>query len=921
MTTKIELETSATSASDQKNFSAKETEKHKSPLSSPRSHMSEAQPNTSKESASTESDDIASNPDTSTEFSNVGDPTNASGGFFKSAFHWLQQAALNDTLFSVEKKADDSESDVEWELSIPEISEVSDSDEEASTSSHYSDDQTKSSSPTEETSPQTSEQQTAVKTPEQHMPTETSEQHHTSRDANTAETTTAIPQLVIPLPPPPPPIALSETIPPLPLPTSPPPPLPPLTPLPLSSATSSSLSSARSPRDKEQKTNTTNTHKAASVSTSKTKGTSGATLAPPHTRAKPSQSVASHLESKNAGTLSGETFKSPRHESKTPRASTKSFSVSAHEMNATKSQPELSSSQPQNWKPTLCNDTSGSLLYPPSSTSSTPAAVSSSSAIPSKAQRRLSIRLKAPRPEDLFIENISEDDITSVEEDGLKLQIDKNTNKTIIIGGTPEALIRALTSKQRDVKFMQEFLLTLHYFTTPKKVMELLIERFEYKEPENLNQQQKKEFEQQKTTVQLRVIEIIQQWLEINFYDFREGNGEVLRQLLNFCDSGLKNGIHDRRFGVGDSFKRVVRYKTAGVEHETLDEIAYYMKNPKTGVKTGKKGTFLGAEAVKWLKNTLGLEEVDSIETCNHMLKQKLIRLKAEKEAQSPSPFRKHEKYVINLSKEQEQLIVLRQIVPKNSDKPSSKSMKDFNPLHFAKQLTYFEFSLFKKIPFREMNYWILGKKENREQEAPHLFTVVSFVNTVSLWVATEIINCSTLKQRVAVIKRFLLTAQHCLQYKNYNGLLEIILGLKNPSINRLQQTWKAISKKYNELFEKLGIIVSPEHNWKNYRSVIQSETPPFVPYIGLYLSDLTFINDGNPTFLRDGKVNWKKMKKLAAILLQIQTAQKCSYQPSIQPDVEVQNFLCTELYILDGNELYKRSRLLEPPETQGSKK
>jgi hypothetical protein len=83
------------------------------------------------------------------------------------------------------------------------------------------------------------------------------------------------------------------------------------------------------------------------------------------------------------------------------------------------------------------------------------------------------------------------------------------------------------------------------------------------------------------------------------------------------------------------------------------------------------------------------------------------------------------------LTREQEQLIVLRQMVPKNSDKPSSRSMKDFNPLHFAKQLTYFEFKLFKKISFREVNYWILGKKENREQEAPNLNTVVSFVNKV----------------------------------------------------------------------------------------------------------------------------------------------------------------------------------------------
>jgi hypothetical protein len=32
--------------------------------------------------------------------------------------------------------------------------------------------------------------------------------------------------------------------------------------------------------------------------------------------------------------------------------------------------------------------------------------------MPNRAQRRLSIRLKAPRPEDLFIENILEDDST-----------------------------------------------------------------------------------------------------------------------------------------------------------------------------------------------------------------------------------------------------------------------------------------------------------------------------------------------------------------------------------------------------------------------------------------------------------------------------------------------------------------------------
>jgi son of sevenless-like protein len=157
------------------------------------------------------------------------------------------------------------------------------------------------------------------------------------------------------------------------------------------------------------------------------------------------------------------------------------------------------------------------------------------------------------------------------------------------------------------------------------------------------------------------------------------------------------------------------------------------------------------------------------------------------------------------------------------------------------------------------------------------------------------------------------------LKYKNYNGLLELVGGLNNPSVMRLNQTWKTLNKKYIDLLEKLKLIVSPEHNWKNYRPLMQNEAPPLVPYIGLFLSDLTFINDGNPTKV-DGLINWKKMRKLSAILGQIQRAQQSQYS-NIQPDPDSQQFLRQELFILDDKELFNRSRVLEPPETTQSKK
>eukprot|EP00029_Vermamoeba_vermiformis_P007603 TRINITY_DN3333_c0_g1_i1.p1 TRINITY_DN3333_c0_g1~~TRINITY_DN3333_c0_g1_i1.p1 ORF type:complete len:437 (-),score=133.71 TRINITY_DN3333_c0_g1_i1:30-1340(-) len=400
----------------------------------------------------------------------------------------------------------------------------------------------------------------------------------------------------------------------------------------------------------------------------------------------------------------------------------------------------------------------------------------------------------------------------------------------------------------------------------------------------------------------------------------REGNNELVEKVLRFCDTDLKGSIHDKRFGFRDLMKRLIRYKMAGINKDSLDEVVVNMKHPDTGIKSTSKSkdTFAGTDMMKWFKKQLNLDEDDAIEVCNQLLVEGLLKLAKESKV-IDEPFKKSKKYSSNLTKEQEQLVVLRNLMPHNSDKPSTRGAKDFDPLNFAKQLTYFEFNLFKKISFREVNYWILGKKENREAEAPNLDAVVTFVNKVSSWVATELISAQSVKARQTLIKKFILIAQYCLKYKNYNGLLEIVGGLNNPSVKRLSQTWKTMNKKYTDILGKLSLIVSPEHNWKNYRPLMQNEAPPLVPYIGLFLADLTFINDGNPTKV-DGLINWKKMKKLSAILLQIQRAQQSQYT-NIQPDPDAQTFLRQELFILDDKELFKRSRVLEPPEVAQSKK
>ena len=45
-------------------------------------------------------------------------------------------------------------------------------------------------------------------------------------------------------------------------------------------------------------------------------------------------------------------------------------------------------------------------------------------------------------------------------------------------------------------------------------------------------------------------------------------------------------------------------------------------------------------------------------------------------------------------------------------------------------------------------------------------------------------------------------------------------------------------------------MICSTDGNRKAYRQCLGAATPPCIPYLGVYLTDLTFLEEGNPDFV-----------------------------------------------------------------------
>src|SRR5690349_18661050 len=77
--------------------------------------------------------------------------------------------------------------------------------------------------------------------------------------------------------------------------------------------------------------------------------------------------------------------------------------------------------------------------------------------------------------------------------------------------------------------------------------------------------------------------------------------------------------------------------------------------------------------------------------------------------------------------------------------------------------------------------------------------------------------------------------------------------------------------------------------NYKNYRKNLDEITGTCLPYLGVYLRDLLFIEEGNPDRMENGMVHFQKMTMVGSIITRIQTFQMLPYR--ITPIEEILQF------------------------------
>eukprot|EP01089_Gocevia_fonbrunei_P018630 TRINITY_DN6356_c0_g2_i2.p1 TRINITY_DN6356_c0_g2~~TRINITY_DN6356_c0_g2_i2.p1 ORF type:complete len:489 (-),score=102.42 TRINITY_DN6356_c0_g2_i2:55-1521(-) len=225
----------------------------------------------------------------------------------------------------------------------------------------------------------------------------------------------------------------------------------------------------------------------------------------------------------------------------------------------------------------------------------------------------------------------------------------------------------------------------------------------------------------------------------------------------------------------------------------------------------------------------------------------------------------------------------------------SQQSMDDPNkrfafcemPLvELAEQLTLIELDMFKSI--REREFLNLNwKKAEKKRHSRHIVKMVERFNKVSFWVATRIVRERDIKRRTSLLKRFIILADKCRELNNFNTLMEVLAGLNLHPVQRLKQTWANLSEKYMETMNALEQLMESKKNYFNYRaklSEIRTTGASTLPYLGVYLRDLTFVEEGNKTITDSGLINYEKIQMVGQVIKEVQYFQKNSNYDDLVP-------------------------------------
>ncbi|XP_068612319.1 ral guanine nucleotide dissociation stimulator-like 2 [Brachionichthys hirsutus] len=231
-----------------------------------------------------------------------------------------------------------------------------------------------------------------------------------------------------------------------------------------------------------------------------------------------------------------------------------------------------------------------------------------------------------------------------------------------------------------------------------------------------------------------------------------------------------------------------------------------------------------------------------------------------------------------------------------DSSKFEPTSILGFPSGLIAEQLTKIETELFVRlVPYHCLgSLWSQRDKKGREGVCWSVRATIRQFNKLANAVLASCLWPTELRshQRARLLGKWISVAEECRARKNFSSLYAIVSALQSNPIHRLRRTWQDTDREAVKRYEELSKIFSDKDNYAQSRELLKEEgTSKFanldnhrhldrssaqgtVPYLGIFLTDLTMLDTAVKDRLDNGYVNFDKRRREFEVLAQIRLLQ-----------------------------------------------
>lgn len=517
-------------------------------------------------------------------------------------------------------------------------------------------------------------------------------------------------------------------------------------------------------------------------------------------------------------------------------------------------------------------------------------------------------------------------------------------------GGSLDGLVRVLTDEtvDQDPSFVSTFFLSFRQFSNSIDFADALVKRYGSDIDENALTEDERHL---LTTRRTKVFNMFKRWMES--YWKQSIDVVVLPQIVNFANSNLLTGTPNASAVLNDLAAKVQLIKDGdsivprsipvpGSHSTRMAALAYSQKSIMSSTVSRHLASLL-TKAASQVENQSTAQDVAA--------DPKSAALEESAKAGSTWSRMVKSNTLSSLANSS------------SSSNAVGVSILDIEPADIARQLCLIDNSIFCRIKPEELIDLNFSLKRRHLGLAPNVVEMTGNSNQLSSFVGETILsagsnhnpsnsnhsnhsntNDNSPKIRRNLIKYWIKVADKLKEYHNYNSLMTIVFALQSVNIMRLKRTWEMVPDKYITMFQELKAVVAMEKNYATYRALLRTYDIPTVPYLGIYLTDLTFVMEGNsthrPIYVSEetGKIimpasaeeseksqrtdlmviNFDRYERTAKIIGEIQTFQvgyRMVGSPELQVWLKAGMLRAFQNATNDQNSLWRRSCIVEPKE------